>query len=91
MRVYFSWNANNESDLAGYKIYAGSATGTYDDPNSPRDVGNITGGTNAYFDVQTFNQPMFFALTAYTTAPLESSFSTEISQTFTPPVVVFRR
>lgn len=91
MRVYFSWNANTEPDLAGYKIYAGTASGVYDDANSPRDVGNVTSGANAYFDVQNFNQAMFFALTAYNAGALESGFSTELSQTFTRPVAVFRR
>lgn len=91
MRVYFSWNANTEPDIAGYKIYAGTVSGTYDATNSPRDVGNVTSGANAYFDVQTFNQAMYFALTAYNTGAQESGFSTEISQTFTRPVAVFRR
>ena len=89
MRVFFTWNANSESDIAGYKIYAGTATGTYNLSNSPRDVGNVTTG---YFDVQTgFGSQLFFALTAYNTSQQESSFSNEVSQTFTRPVCVFRK
>ncbi len=91
MRVYFTWTANSEVDIAGYKIYAGTSTGTYNSTNSPRDVGNITSGTNAYFDVNTFGQAMFFALTAYNQSAQESGFSTEISQTFTRPIVLFKR
>lgn len=88
MRVSFSWSANSEQDIAGYKIYAGTSSGTYNDANSPRDVGNVTTG---YFDVNTFGSEMFFALTAYNTTDQESDFSTEVSQTFTRPVTLFRR
>jgi hypothetical protein len=88
MRVTFVWNANSEADIAGYKIYAGTASGTYNDANSPRDVGNVTSG---YFDVNTFGAPMYFALTAYNTGAQESDFSTEVSQTFTRPVTLFKR
>ncbi len=86
MRVTFTWTANTDG-ATGYKIYAGTATGTYNASNSPRDVGNVT---ESYFDVLTFNAPMFFALTAYN-ATGESSFSTEISQTFTRPITLFKR
>jgi len=86
MRITFTWTANTDG-ATGYKIYAGDATGTYNATNSPRDVGNVTEG---YFDVQLFNAPMYFALTAYN-ATGESGFSTEVSQTFTPPRVLFKR
>ncbi len=87
MRVTFTWTANQDG-ATGYKIYAGTATGTYNLSNSPRDVGNVT---ESYFDVVTgFNAPLYFALTAYN-ATGESGFSTEVSQTFTRPVTLFRR
>lgn len=85
MRVNFAWNANTEQDIAGYKIYAGTATGTYDMTGSPRDVGNVTSG---YFVVKTYGQPLYFALTAYNTSQQESGFSAEIVQTFTTPVML---
>jgi len=91
MRVFFTWNANSEQDIAGYKIYAGTSSGTYNATNSPRDVGNVTSGSNAYFDVQTFGSTMYFALTVYNTGAQESGFSTEISQTFTRPITLFRK
>jgi len=86
MRITFTWTANTDG-ATGYKIYAGTSTGTYNASNSPRDVGNVT---ESYFDVQTFNTQLFFALTAYN-ATGESGFSTEVSQTFTRPVVMFKR
>jgi len=86
VRVTFTWTANTDG-ATGYKIYAGSATGTYNATNSPRDVGNVT---ESYFDVQTFNVPTYFALTAYN-ATGESGFSTEVSQTFKRPICLFKR
>lgn len=87
MKVYFSWDANTDGLATGYKIYAGSATGTYDHPASPRDVGNTTYN---YFDIDTYGTPIFFSLTAYNVVG-ESGFSTEVQMTYTRPVVVFRR
>ncbi len=38
--VKIGWNPNTESDLGGYKVYFGEASGVYDSPNSPVDIGN---------------------------------------------------
>jgi hypothetical protein len=37
--VKLAWDANTESDLAGYKVYYGTSTGKYPDSI---DVGNVT-------------------------------------------------
>ena len=37
--VGLAWDANTEPDLAGYKIYYGTASGDYSHSN---DVGNVT-------------------------------------------------
>jgi hypothetical protein len=67
-----SWNANSESDIAGYKVYCGTQSGVY---SAPMDAGNATSFqlTNA--------QPgstYYIALTAYNTANVESPYSAEI-------------
>lgn len=80
-----SWNANSESDLAGYKLYIGRASGTYTVSGSPVDVGNVT--TTVYNVTAT--GAWFFAVTAYNTSAQESGFSSEITDTFIiPPLPV---
>lgn len=68
-----TWNANTESDLAGYRLYQSTTSGTY---GSPIEVGNVTSyavnnlvsGTRYYF-----------RLTAVDTSGNESSPSSEVS------------
>lgn len=71
-KVVIQWDANSESDLAGYQVYYGNTSGEYD---SLFDVGNIT---NYLIDVKT-DMMYFFAVTAYDTAGNESGFSNEAS------------
>lgn len=80
MRVNFTWDANTEPGVIGYKIYAGRASGVYDDDDSPKDVGNVLSG---YYDVFEWGI-WYFALTAYT-IDSESEFSAEI-QTWVSPL-----
>ena len=37
--ITIAWNANQETDLSGYKVYYGTTAASY---GSPIDVGNIT-------------------------------------------------
>ena len=77
-----SWSApsTNEdgtplTDLAGYKIYYGTASGNY---TQNVDAGNVTTYTfNSLSDGQTY----YFVATAYNLARVESSYSNEISKT----------
>ena len=69
-----SWNANNETDLAGYKIYYGTSSGQY---GTPIDVGNKT--THNLTGLS--KGELFFAVTAYDTSGNQSGFSTEVSKT----------
>ena len=72
--VVLVWDANTESDLAGYKVYYGTSSGTY---GSAIDVGKVTTYTVANLGPGTY----FFAVTAHNTAGLESGYSNEVSTT----------
>ena len=70
-----SWDANTESDIAGYKMYYGDASGHY---TNTIDVGKVT-------TMQVSNLlngvTYFFVVTAYNTSGLESLPSNEVSYT----------
>jgi hypothetical protein len=72
-----SWIANKESDLAGYRIYVGTASGTYNFPGSPFTVGKVT--TYTVTDLQQ-KTTYFFAISAYDIAGNESPLSNEASK-----------
>lgn len=67
-----SWDANGESDLAGYKIYYGESAGSY---TELLDVGNVT----SYQIQLTPAINYYFAVTAYDYSGNESTFSEEVS------------
>jgi hypothetical protein len=81
--VSLSWDANTESDLAGYKVYykadfyslpfdgAGAIEGA-----SPVDVYNMTTATISGIDP---SRSYYFAVTAYNTSGIESSYSNIVS------------
>ena len=79
--VTLAWDANTELDVAGYRLYYGTASRSYD---HSIDVQNVT--TNAVGDLQE-GTTYFFAVSAYNTSGLESDFSNEVSYTATnaPP------
>jgi len=82
--VIGTWNANTEPDLAGYKVYYGTAPGVY---GAPIDVGNVVTHTVTNLAEKT---TYYFALTAYDTSGNESGKSMEVSVTtgdFTAPGV----
>jgi hypothetical protein len=75
--VTLAWDPNSESDLAGYKLYYGIASGVYGTP--------ITLGLQTTYTIT--NLPpgtYFFALKAFNTLGLESGFSNEVSTTIPP-------
>jgi hypothetical protein len=75
--VTLTWTANGEPDLAGYKIYVGTASGTYSFPGSPFLAGKVTSYTIANLPK---GQTYFFALSAYDSAGNESVLSAEVSK-----------
>lgn len=70
----FTWDANTETDLAGYKIHVGTASGSY---NSTVDVGNVTSHSMTNLTIGT---TYYFAVSAYNTAGNESAVSNEVSK-----------
>ncbi|MFB3924899.1 MAG: CFI-box-CTERM domain-containing protein [Syntrophales bacterium] len=71
--VKLAWAANNEPDVAGYKVYYGSGSRQY---SSSVDVGNQTSYTISGLED---SKPYYFAVTAYDSAGNESDYSNEVS------------
>src|SRR3989475_10070148 len=83
-QVTLAWDPTTETDLAGYKLYYGTSSGSY--PSSV-DVGNLTSYTlSGLLEGRTY----YFAATAYNLNLNESGFSNEVSKAIadvTPPTV----
>ncbi len=72
-QVSLAWDANTEPNLAGYKVYYGTASQNY---GWVLDVGKVTTFTvTGLTDGLTY----YFAATAYNTSNLESAYSGEVS------------
>lgn len=82
--VLLQWDANTETDLAGYKVfYATSSTAL--STSVPVDVKNVVTYTIGNLDQ---NKPYSFAVKAYNTAGMESAFSNIVTiPEQAPPVV----
>ena len=78
--VSLSWNANSESDLAGYRLHWGITSGS---PTQDKDVGNFTTGTITGLET---GVRYFITVTAYNTSRLESGPSNEVS--YTPSTLI---
>lgn len=74
-----SWNPNTESDLAGYKVYYGTASSTY---AQVEDVDLTTAGSDPEYTLTnlTDGQTYYFAVTAYDLNGNESIPSSEVSK-----------
>jgi hypothetical protein len=75
--VILTWTANGEPDLAGYKIYVGTASGTYSFPGSPFVAGKMTSYTVSNLPK---SQTYFLAISAYDSADNENELSAEVSK-----------
>jgi chitodextrinase len=73
--VSLAWDANTESDLAGYRVYMGTSSGNY---GIPTNVGKVTQHTKT--NLQS-NTTYFFGVTAYDQSGNEGSPSNEVSVT----------
>lgn len=72
--AFLSWDPNTEPDLAGYRVYIGTASGRYGEPIW---AGNQTTYTIEELPTGTF----YFAVTAVDTAGNESGYSNEARKT----------
>ncbi len=72
--ITIAWDANTETDLAGYKVYYGTASRVYGTPIviSKQTTYTITGLAPGTY---------YISVTAFNTAGLESGFSNEVSTT----------
>src|SRR2546428_64872 len=83
-QVTLAWDPNTDPDLAGYKLYYGTSSGSY---QFSVDVGNLTSYT---LPGLLEGQIYYFAATAYNQSRNESGFSNEASKVIadvTPPTV----
>lgn len=74
------WNANAESDLAGYKIYRRTASST--SYGAPLAIVPLASSTTYTASGQQSGSTYFFSITAYDNAGFESVFSNEVSRAF---------
>lgn len=76
--AHFVWSPNSETNLAGYKIYYGTASRQY---AAPVDVGTGTIVADKVYGAVTgltTGTTYYFAATAYDTDGFESGYSTEV-------------
>lgn len=67
-----AWEANTEPDLAGYRLYYGTGSGSYEN--------SVDVGKQNSFTLSGLNpdRTYYFAATAYNTAGAESGYSNEV-------------
>jgi hypothetical protein len=70
--VSLAWDASTSPNIAGYKVYVGTASRTY---GAPIQIGNQTTYTVTGLGTGTY----YFAVSAFNTSGNESGFSNEIS------------
>jgi Fibronectin type III domain len=73
VNVTLAWNPSAASDIAGYYLYQGAASGDY---TNRIDTGNVTSST---VSALTPGLNYYFAVSAYDATGLESALSSEIS------------
>jgi hypothetical protein len=71
--VTLIWDANTETDLAGYKLYYGTASRAYAESV---DVGNVT---QHMLNDMAEGQKVYFAVTAYDVWRNETGYSNEVT------------
>lgn len=75
--INFAWDANSESDLAGYRLYQSGTSGSYT-YGSGNEVAEIPAGTEVC-TIDAADGTWYWVLTAYDTNGNESGPSNEVS------------
>lgn len=85
--VTLAWDANTETDLAGYKIYYGTAPRPADATRESNPYPNVIDVQNVttYTVANLANGAWCFAATAYNTGGAESEFSNEVCTNLNVP------
>lgn len=77
MYVVLLWDANTESDLAGYQVFHGLSTGVY----TPADTATVLAPTTTYtFTGLALGVRHYFNIKAFDTTGNLSAFGTELSR-----------
>ena len=84
LAVTLEWNPNTEADLAGYKLHWGPVSGA---PSMHRTLATFTTATVDDAELP-IGEPIYFTVTAFDLAGLESLPSNEVVYTRLPVVVV---
>ena len=78
----FEWDANTETDLAGYRLYFSTVQGVHVKGQYLSQVGKVTTTTDT---IEIYpGEVVYYVLTAFDTEGKESAFSNEVSF-FLPP------
>lgn len=83
----FSWLPNNETNLAGYKVYYGTSSRNYTNVIDVALPALINGRIQATVDNLIEGETYYFAATAYDSQGLESDYSDEINHTIENAVI----
>jgi hypothetical protein len=78
--VIFEWDANSESNLAGYRMYQTDTPGQYTF-GVEHAIGVIPAGTETFTHVMAVDGTFFWVATAYDTEGRESGPSNEVTAT----------
>jgi hypothetical protein len=73
-KASLSWSPVTSANLAGYKLYMGTASGRY---GTPLDIGNVTAYVASNL---TLGTTYYFVVTSYSTSGSESPYSNEVSK-----------
>lgn len=73
-KASLTWSPVTGSNLAGYKVYMGTASGRY---GTPLDVGNVTAYVVSNLAL---GNTYYFVVTSYSTSGSESAYSNEVSK-----------
>jgi hypothetical protein len=81
--VTLAWDRSSDTNITGYKVYYGGASGTY------TNTVNAGSATNATVSGLVQGTTYYFAATAYASSGMESPFSIEVSYLFVnqPPTL----